>query len=254
MKRKYYIITGTSRGIGEALAKQVLGNQNVLFCISRNQNPRLSVEAHVKHWPMLDIAIDLNDTGKINEMMRDIFRSIDPEDVQEIVLINNAGIIHPIRLIGEAEASEKIIRSVNVNLTSAMLITDRFVRETETWTMPRKILNLSSGAAQHTVEGWSAYCAAKAGLEMFSRCLVDEQRQQKNPVKVVSFAPGVVNTEMQQEIRNASPENFPELARFVDMKESGRLLEADFVATQILNLLAQPSYGEQNVMHINDFL
>ncbi|MBK9448229.1 MAG: (S)-benzoin forming benzil reductase [Bacteroidetes bacterium] len=254
MKRKYYIITGTSRGIGEALAKQVLGNGNVLFCISRNQNPRLSTEAHVKHWPMRDIAIDLNDTGKIHEMMGDIFRSIDPDDVEEIVLVNNAGIIHPIRLIGEPDASEKISRSINVNLTSAMLITDRFVRETESWTVPRKIMNLSSGAASHTVEGWSAYCAAKAGLEMFTRCLVDEQKHAKNPVKVVSFAPGVVNTEMQQEIRNANPENFPELARFLDMKEKGRLLEADFVAEQILSLLSMSSYGDQTVLHINDFI
>lgn len=254
MKRKYYIITGTSRGIGEALAKQVLGDHTVLYCISRNQNPRLSVEAHVKRWPMRDIAIDLNDTHKINELLRDIFREIDPEDVEEIVLINNAGIIHPIRLVGDAEASEKVARSINVNLTSAILITDRFVRETESWPVPRKVVNLSTGAAQHPVEGWSAYCAAKAGLEMFTRCLVAEQRHHHNPVKVVSFAPGVVNTEMQQEIRNAPPETFPELGRFVDMKDSGRLLDADFVAKSILDLLAGSNFGEHTVMHINDFL
>jgi benzil reductase ((S)-benzoin forming) len=253
MKRKYYIITGTSRGIGEAFAKLVLSPENVLFCISRNQNPKLSVEAHVKELPIRDIAFDLNDTGRINEMMRDIFRAIDPEDVAEIILINNAGSIHPIRLIGEAEASEKIVRCVNVNLTSAMLITDRFIRETETWTVPRKVVNLSTGAASHTVAGWSAYCAAKAGLEMFVRCLVDEQKLSPNPAKVVSFAPGVVNTEMQQEIRNAKLENFPELARFVDMKEKGSLLEPMFVAERILNLLGRPNFGQEPVLHISDF-
>lgn len=252
MKRNYYIITGTSRGIGEALAKLVLGTENVVFCISRNQNPRLSVEAHVKHWPLRDIAIDLNDTGKINEMMRDIFRAIDPDDVNEILLINNAGIIHPIRVIGEAEASEQIVRCINVNLTAAILITDRFVRETEGWTAPRKVMNLSTGAASKPVEGWSAYCAAKAGLEMFTRCLVSEQRSSANPVKVVSFAPGVVNTEMQTEIRNAQVEHFPELARFVEMKEKGQLREPEFVAAQILRLLALETYGEQVTLHIND--
>jgi benzil reductase ((S)-benzoin forming) len=254
MKRKYYIITGTSRGIGEAIAKLVLSPGNVLFCISRNQNPKLSVEAHVKDWPIRDIAFDLNDTGRISEMMRDIFRAIDPEDVAEIILINNAGSIHPIRLIGDQEASEKIVRCINVNLTSTMLITDRFIRETETWTVPRKVVNLSSGAASHTVEGWSAYCAAKAGLEMFARCLVDEQKKHSNPAKVVSFAPGVVNTEMQQEIRNAKVENFPELARFVDMKEKGRLLEPQFVAEQIMALLDKPAFGQQPVLHITDII
>jgi benzil reductase ((S)-benzoin forming) len=151
MKRKFYIITGTSRGIGEAVARRVLGHESMVFCISRNQNPRLSVEAHVKGWKIRDIAQDLNDTSKINEMMRDVFRAIDPDEVEEIVLINNAGIIHPIRLIGEAEASEKLIRSINVNLTSAMLICDRFVRETEDWQVPRKVMNLSAGAASRTV-------------------------------------------------------------------------------------------------------
>jgi benzil reductase ((S)-benzoin forming) len=254
MKRKFYIITGTSRGIGEAVARRVLGHESMVFCISRNQNPRLSVEALVKGWQMRDIAQDLNDTSKINEMMRDVFRAIDPEEVEEIVLINNAGIIHPIRLIGEAEASEKLIRCINVNLTSAMLICDRFVRETEDWQVPRKVMNLSSGAASRTVKAWSAYCAAKAGLEMYSRCLYEEQKDNANPVKIVSFAPGVVNTEMQEEIRNSQPEHFPELNRFVDMKESGKLLEAGHVAELMLKLIASPSYGSQTVIHVNELL
>lgn len=252
MKRKYYIITGTSRGIGEAVARKVLGPENMLFCISRNQNPRLSVEAHVKGWQMRDIALDLNETGRIDEMMRDLFRAIDPDDVGEINLINNAGIIHPIRLIGEAEAGEKIIRSINVNLTSSMLITDRFVRETEDWSVPRRVMNLSSGAASRTVQAWSAYCAAKAGLEMYSRCLYEEQKDKANPVRIVSFSPGVVNTEMQSEIRQSKPEHFPELARFVDMKNNESLLDPAYVADHILKLLSSPSYGRQPSLHIND--
>jgi benzil reductase ((S)-benzoin forming) len=254
MKRKYYIITGTSRGIGEALAKKVLGDDNVLFCISRNQNPRLSTEAMVKGWKMKDIAIDLNDVSKVNEVMRDIFRSIDAEEVSEIILINNAGIIHPIRLIGDSEVSEKIIRNINVNLTSALLITDRFVRETEDWDVPRKVMNLSSGAASYPVAGWSAYCAAKAGLEMFTKCLVDEQKERINPVKVTSFAPGVVNTEMQQEIRNTNPHDLPGIGKFIDLKEKGALLEPEFVADQILSLLSREDYGQDTVLHINDFI
>ncbi len=252
MKRKHYIITGTSRGIGEAIARNVLSRGDMVFCISRNQNPRLSVEAHVKGWHLVDIALDLNETGKINEMMRDIFRAIEPDEVSEITLINNAGIIHPIRQVGASEASEKIIRSINVNLTAAMLITDRFVRETEAWSMPRKVMNLSTGAAQRTVKAWSAYCAAKAGLEMYSQCLFDEQKGLPNAVKIVSFSPGVVNTEMQEEIRNSSPDQFPELDRFKEMKDSGDLLEPTFVAERILELLDSAAYGEKGIVHIND--
>jgi benzil reductase ((S)-benzoin forming) len=222
--------------------------------MARNQNPRLSVEAFVKHWPLRDIAVDLNDTGKIDETMREIFRAIDPADVSEIILINNAGIVHPIRLIGGPGASESITRNINVNLTAAMLVADRFVRETEDWEMPRKMMNLGSGASQHPVMGWSAYCAAKAGLEMYTRCLVHEQRHLPNPVKVVSFSPGVVDTGMQQEIRNASVETFPELERFVDMKSKGHLLDPGFVAAQILSILDMPDFGRETTLHINDFI
>jgi benzil reductase ((S)-benzoin forming) len=89
---------------------------------------------------------------------------------------------------------------------------------------------------------------------MYSRCLYEEQKDNANPVKIVSFAPGVVNTEMQEEIRNSRPEHFPELGRFVDMKESGKLLEAGFVAELMLKLLDTPTYGSQTVMHVNDLL
>lgn len=252
MKRKIYIITGTSRGIGEALAVRFLGEGSIVFCISRNQNPRLSVEAHVKGFAMTDIAIDLNDSGKIPEMMQKIFRSLDPERISEITLINNAGIIHPIRLIGEADAAEKIIRSINVNLTAALLITDRFVRETEDWAVPRKVVNISSGAAHNAIEGWSAYCTAKAGLDMFGRCLVAEQSNKPNPVKLVSFAPGVVNTEMQEDVRNTDESHFPQHARFVSLKETGALLEPEFVAEKIEELLASPSFGESTALHISE--
>ena len=252
MKRKYYIITGTSRGIGEALAVKFLSKDSVVFCISRNQNPRLSVEAHVKGFEMQDVAVDLNETGKINEMVHNIFRGIDPENVSEINLINNAGTIHPIRMVGEVDAAERIIRSVNVNLVAAMLITDRFVRETEGWDVARRVVNISSGAAKNAVEGWSAYCSAKAGLEMYGRCLNAEQAKHANPVKLVSFAPGVVNTEMQEEIRNTDEAQFPQLDRFVGLKESGSLLEPEFVAEKIKSLLDSSNFGETPILHISD--
>ncbi|MEM7039189.1 MAG: SDR family NAD(P)-dependent oxidoreductase, partial [Bacteroidota bacterium] len=209
MKKNYYIITGTSRGIGEAIAKALMSPENAVYCISRNPNPALSVEAHVKGWNHKDFALDLHEVSRIGDRVREIFRDIFPEDVNEIILINNAGIIHPIREIGSAEADERIFRNVNVNLTAAMIVTDAFIRETRDFGCPRKIVNLTSGAARRTIHGWSAYCAAKAGLEHFSHCIVDEQRDKPNGVKVMAFSPGVVDTEMQQEIRHADEQSFP---------------------------------------------
>lgn len=252
MKRDYYIVTGTSRGIGEALAKQLLGPDKVLVCISRNQNPRLGVEAYIKKWDHKDIALDLTQHDRIAETLRDVFREIDPDHVASITLINNAGIIHPIRRVGDSDAAAKISRSVGVNLTAAMIMTDAFIHETVDLAVPRKVVFLTTGAARRIVKGWSAYSAGKAGLEMYVKVLAEEQEDAVNPVQLMAFSPGVVDTEMQAEIRNASPEEFPELEKFKGYKEKGQLLNADEVAATLLDLLKSPDFGKELMVSIKD--
>ena len=61
------------------------------------------------------------------------------------------------------------------------------------------IVNLSSGAAHRPMEGWSAYCAGKAGLAMLTRAIHEEYAAQG--IRVFGFAPGVVDTDMQGSIR-----------------------------------------------------
>jgi benzil reductase ((S)-benzoin forming) len=252
MKRDYYIITGTSRGIGEALAHHLLGPENVLYCISRNQNPGLTTEAYVKKLAINDIALDLTHYHRIPDVMRDVFRDIDPESVGSITLINNAGVIHPIRRIGESDATERIARNVSVNLTAAMLVTDLFLRETSEFDCPRKVAFITTGAARRIVKGWSAYCAAKAGLEMYVRVLAEEQADEEKPVLLMAFSPGVVDTDMQAEIRNADPNDFPELEKFKQYKENGQLLDADFVALTIVELIKSPEFGKELMVSIKD--
>lgn len=252
MKKNVYIITGTSRGIGEAIARKLLAEGNILYCISRNSNPRLAVEAEVKGWKFNDLQLDLIQTNEVSGLMRDIFREVDEKATAQIVLINNAGVINPIREIGSNERDEAVIRNVTVNLTAAMLVTDAFVRETDGWSCPRKVLNMSTGAARRPIAGWSAYCASKAGLEMYAHSLVLEQAGKSNPVKVVSFSPGVVDTEMQQEIRHADPNEFPELNKFMDYKKEGMLLNPETVADTIIDVIGQDQFGESTLVSIRD--
>lgn len=254
MKFDYFLITGTSRGIGEALARQLLGPENRVFCVSRNQNPGLEVEAQVKKFHLEDIALDLTELSKIRDVFREIFRGINSEEVRSISLVNNAGIIHPIREIGAVDASEQIIRAVAVNLQATMLVTDVFIRESNEWDVPRKIMNLSTGAAKRPVHGWSAYCSSKAGVDMFTRCVAEEQLGQENPLRIVAFAPGVVDTEMQIEIRNSNPDHFKEHARFVEMKAKGALLDPYVVAQKMKEVLSSPTFGDELFMDVRDLL
>ncbi len=254
MKKRYYIITGTSRGIGEALARRLLRPENALICISRTKNPILHSEANAKNLDLKDIELDLADTSRVSEAMRNIFRRIRPEEVEEITLINNAGTIHPIRMVGESEASDGIVNNLTVNLTAAVQITDHFVRVTDTWPCPRKVVNMSTGAATRAVHGWSAYCSAKAGLRMYAQCLTLEQDDRANPVKIVSFSPGVVNTEMQAEIRDSDPNSFPELRKFKDYESQGQLLDPYTVAKKLIEFMNSPDFGNELEVDVRDML
>ncbi len=254
MKKKLFLITGTSRGIGEALVRQLLAEDTIIYSISRNSNPSLAVEAQVKGFELHEFNADLSQTDKIQRVIHDLVRRIDFDNAAEFTLINNAGTIHPIHSIGQPEVNEKIIRAITVNLIAATLITDTMVRETEHLSVPRRVVNLSSGAAYRPVQGWSTYCSAKAGLLMYARCLAKEQEDRANPVKVMSFAPGVVNTEMQAEIRSADPESFPEHRKFQDYKDQGQLLSPALVAEKLVEKIYDKDFGETIEVDVRDHL
>ena len=189
MKLHYYLITGASRGIGEALACRLISPENYVISISRTQNPRLHVYSNNKKGAVRDIEFDLSETQRLPDLVHGILRSIDPEDVASFSLVNNAGTVQPVKLIGQGNRLDMIDRNFKVNLIAPALITESFIRYTEDWNVERKILNVSSGAAKNSVLGWSAYSSSKAGLEMLTQCLLAEQAGEANPVKVVAFSP-----------------------------------------------------------------
>ena len=98
---KYFIITGTSRGIGEALAFRLLSPDHTLFCISRNGNSALTEKALKKSCALFYMKFDLAGSGNIQALMDDIFNHIFEPD--GIYLINNAGVIKPVKPSGSAD-------------------------------------------------------------------------------------------------------------------------------------------------------
>jgi benzil reductase ((S)-benzoin forming) len=102
----------------------------------------------------------------------------------------------------------------------------------------RRIINISSGAARRPIFGWSAYCAAKAGLDMASRAVALEAQARGLAVEVSSLAPGVIDTPMQEVVRGSASEDFIDVERFRAMKADGTLRPASEVAADILRLEA----------------
>ncbi len=243
MRSHFYFITGTSKGIGEAIASELLSPENHVICISRTQNPRLQVQAITRKAKYSDHIFDLTNTGALPELMQDLFRNIDPDEVASLTLINNAGTIQPMKKIGGTQRTQLIENNLKVNLVAPILITEWFVRLSEEWNCSRRILNISSGAARRPISGWAPYCAAKSGLEMYTQCLLEEQSNLSNPVKVLAFAPGVVDTEMQAEIRSSNQEDFPEVEKFKGFKSDGKLISPENVAQEVIKVLNSVDFG-----------
>lgn len=220
-----YVITGTTRGIGQALAAQVARDPaNELHTLSRTGAAASN------------IAVDLADTAAVERACDELERRIAGRRYDKAVLINNAGVISPVGPLDEVDA-RALEANLAVNLVTPMLVMRRFLRATATVAL-RRIVNISSGAARRPIFGWSAYCTAKAGLDMASRAVALEAQARGLAIEVSSLAPGVVDTAMQAVVRSATPEQFADVERFRAMKAEGQLRPADQVAADILRLEA----------------
>jgi benzil reductase ((S)-benzoin forming) len=218
-----YFITGSSSGLGKALAEQCLAEGHTVIGFSRSN--AISHE-HYRH-----ISIDL---GKQENLETFSFPEVAGlENFSRIVLINNAAQIQPVKYIGKAETHD-ILSSYTLNLIAPVVLTNSFLRTFETLNTEKLVINISSGAGKRPLDGWSTYCSAKSAIDMYTRVAALERETSGNGFKVVSIEPGVVDTQMQAEIRNTNHQDFSEVERFVDYKAKGILVSAEEAASKIL--------------------
>ena len=224
-----YVITGTTRGLGAALAAQVAGDSgNELVALARA--PSGAIAGGVR------IEADLTDGAALERACDALERHIAGKRYAKAVLVNNAGVIPPVGPLDTVDARD-LERNLFVNLAAPMLLMRRFLRATAQVPL-RRIINISSGAARRPIFGWGAYCAAKAGLDMASRVVALEAQARGMAVEVSSLAPGVIDTSMQETVRAAPVEAFADVERFRAMKAEGVLRPAHDVAADILRLEA----------------
>lgn len=239
-----YIITGGSKGLGAALTWQLLQQGAAVHCVSRSESEPLRQEALRMKGKLTFHAYDLAQTGGLDSLMERILGSIDGADA--ITLINNAGQLEPMTPIGRA-GHDDLQRSLQVNLVAPTLLTNSFIRQTQALPIVKRVVQISSGAGKKPYPGWGAYCTAKAGLDMLTRCIGVEQQNQPYPVEAYSVAPGVVDTDMQREIRAASEEDFPQLSRFVELYTNGDLQSPEATAKQLLDLLKRNAFTQGEI-------
>jgi benzil reductase ((S)-benzoin forming) len=235
-----YILTGTTKGLGKALAERIAtDSDNELIALARAPDAPIPGGARLQ--------VDLADAAAIDETFDRIEQRIRDKRFAKAVLINNAGIVEPVAPLARADAAE-IQRNLAVNLVAPMLLMRRFLRATEGIALLRRIINISSGAGRRPIAGWSAYCAAKAGLDMATRVVALEARA----VEVVSLAPGVIDTPMQGIVRSASAQDFSDVERFRQMKSEGTLRQPEEVAADILRAEAEGRLRGEAVLDLRE--
>jgi NAD(P)-dependent dehydrogenase (short-subunit alcohol dehydrogenase family) len=93
----------------------------------------------------------------------------------------------------------------------------------------------------------AAYCAAKAGMDHFSRCIALEEAALPNGAKVCSLAPGVIATDMQLQLRSADAAHFPDLPTFQGLHDGGQLTSPHDAARRVVDYLNGPNFGQDAV-------
>ncbi len=240
---KIAILTGASRGLGAKILDLLSEEGWKVNVISRKEMDPVPAGTDV-------FVEDLNNVGQLDNIMDAIFADIDMEAVSQIALINNAGMIQPIREMGKMTAGE-IQLSMNVNVVAPMVLSSAFIREVAGYESKAKIFTVSSGAGKRPFSGWGPYCTAKAGEDMMTRSIGLEQGEEG--VRAISFGPGIMDTGMQAEIRSSSKEDFADLERFIGFKEEGALRKPEDVAAVVVQLLNDPAMKQGGIVDVRDF-
>ncbi|WP_316013300.1 SDR family oxidoreductase [Roseobacter sp. HKCCA0434] len=189
------IVTGASRGIGEATARHLAaqGMSVILAARSTSDIERIAAEITGQGGTAHAIACDVADHAAVAALIveaKDRTGRID-------LLVNNAGLIDPIARIADSDPAAWG-HIVDVNLKGVYSA----IREALPVMLAQgggTIVNISSGAATGALEGWSHYCATKAAVLSLTKCVDKEYRDQG--IRMVGLSPGTVATDMQREIK-----------------------------------------------------
>jgi benzil reductase ((S)-benzoin forming) len=235
----YYFITGTGRGIGAALARELLSEEgNFVTGISR--------ECTISSENFRFVSLDLNDLEKVSD-----FTFPELADADSVSLINNAGVLGEVKYMGEND-NRSLIRTFNVNTIAPALLMNSFMKMYSGYDIPKTILAISSGAGRYPVDGWGGYCSSKSAIDMITRVTALEQEIKPSGFRVFAVAPGVVETAMQDKIRTVNPEDFSRVQDFIDYKNKGELLQPQTVASKLISVLFKEKRNIDAVFSLRD--
>jgi benzil reductase ((S)-benzoin forming) len=242
------VLTGASRGLGLAMAEQLLPRPGLLLTIARKPASSLAQAATPNGAKLEQWAADVSNDG-IAARLEVWLQAHAGERYERAVLINNAGVLGRVGALEKMDAAT-LAAVFRVDLEAPALLSAAFLRATRAWPTERRIVNISSGAGRVAIGGWAAYCAVKAGLDQLSRVMALDEARLPNPARIVSLAPGIIDTEMQTTLRASDAADFPDLARFKEFKATGQLTAPKDAAARLLAFLDRADFGERPVADV----
>lgn len=235
---KLAYVTGASRGIGEALVQQLLAAGYRVIGLSRTTK--------IDHPNFTFVQLDLSNLEAVKSFTFD-------ETAPHVLLVNNAGMLGEVGSVG-AITDSTFERVMRVNTIAPQILMNQFIKTFKKIAESGHILNISSGAGKNAIDGWAAYCASKAALDLFSETVrLEFNLHQTENWFIHSIAPGVVDTEMQSEIRNSDPSEFKSLDRFIALKTENQLASPTAVAEKLFSVIQEPKQFESTILSVRDF-
>lgn len=226
---KLFIVTGISSGLGEKISGKLIEKKKKMIGVGRRFTDEQELYAYQSPRLLQLIKYDFGDFLEISSL-EEPFKDMLTGAYTKIIFINNAGVIEPIGKIGDFNDLSDIKYHVHINYLTPLLMINKLVKF-KPKTAVLEIINISSGAAESPIDGWSLYCSTKKAMKTFLDVL---SKERQDDIVIKHIDPGVMDTNMQKSIRSTSVERFPLVEQFIDYEESGLLLTPTVVAEHIL--------------------
>jgi benzil reductase ((S)-benzoin forming) len=237
VRGRVVVITGASRGLGAGMAHEMAGLGVKLGLCARS-----AADAPVGG--ALHRRVDVSDGAAVARFADEVAAELGAIDLW----INNAGVLGPVAFVRDLETAG-LMDHLAINVAGVLHGSRsyaRHVRARGETAAEAVLVNISSGAALKGYAGWAAYCAGKAAVDRLTECLALEEPG----LRAYAVAPGVIDTDMQRTVRGLTPEQFPAVEKFHELKRNEAFNSPGYVARELLRIAFEPPHPKQVVVRL----
>src|SRR5699024_9523969 len=251
---RHAVVTGVSKGLGESIAKLLMESGVHVTGVSRSTNSNLNDVASEHNVTYQHFSCDLGDLEATEKTFQQIGEDIFSQEPDTVYLVNNAAVLEPIDKSMNTKSAD-VANHIQVNTTAPMIVTNLFLKKAADQDVRFISTTITSGAAERPVYGWSAYCTSKSSINMFTKTAALEQDELTTRSKVIAFSLGIMDTEMQERIRESDRDAFRDVEQFREYKQRHMLKDTDTVSGVLVDILTdETSIENGKIYRVTDYL